>query len=490
MTELGQWLKEKAIPLRTEYILNDETDEIVRKVYDDLKLPVSNKRSTQVRRFKALKCILGNLLHGAVYDNPVRYSRKANNYSTAPYPPDWYTYRIVIPLLNGLRDRRWITEKKGYWDQDDDMGWETRAYPNGKLREFFDENLLSLVNNLVYVPIPNREIILRHGKRKEIPFEETGETKQWRYDIKDYNSSIPPLAVNVKDLPRELKEKYINRVFSLGRGIYLPSPSIFELKNSILTQDDPLLKDMFSLYIENCDDNRLSLYTLELLLTGNDSPVLLRQEQIYRVFNGSWRTGGRFFGPTYQGFSEEVRDCIFIEGEPTVEKDYSGMQLGMALNKAGIPFTQDPYYRITRGDSEFREVFKMVGNAALCSRDLNGYEGRTRAIWALNKKIRDRKLEMPVGLKSNTAIDEFLEAYPEIKGMCFKGLGLELQFIESRIMNRIIKRLLSRGIFPLVIHDSVRVQKSSLEDLELVMEEEYEKVMLEYTGQRFKPVIK
>lgn len=490
MTDFGQWLKEASIPLRRVYILNDQTDEIVEEVYDDLRLSVSNKHSTQVRRFKALKCILGNLLLGGLYDNPVRYSRNANNFPPAFYSPEWHTYRIVVPVLNGLRDRAWITEKKGFWDQDRDRGFETRGYANQKLREFFDENLLTLINNLVYVPIPNREIVLRDGEHKEIPFEETDETKQWRYDIQDYNSSIPPVLVHVENLPEKLKEKYINRVLSLGRGTFVPSHSLFQLRNTILTQDGPLLKDMFSLYIENCDETRLSLSTLKLLLTNNDSPILLKQEQVYRVFNGSWRTGGRFFGPTYQGFSEEVRNCIYVDGEPTVEKDYSGMQLGMALNKAGVPHTQDPYYRITHGNPELKKFYKLVGNAALCSSDLNGHKGRSRAIWGLTRKVKKGKLKMPVGLKTNTAIDKFVKAYPEIEGMFFQGFGLELQFIESKIMNRIIKRLLGKGIFPLIIHDSVRVQERHVGDLEQVMEEEYEKVMFEHTGRRFKPVIK
>jgi hypothetical protein len=294
----------------------------------------------------------------------------------------------------------------------------------------------------------------------------------------------------VENLSEELVKKYIHRVFSLGRGIFLPSRSLSQLKNAILTQDDPLLKNILDLYIENCEDTRLSLSTLKLLLTNNDSPILLKQEQVYRVFSGSWGTGGRFFGPTYQGFSEEVRDCIYIDDEPTVEKDYSGMQLGMALNIAGFSHTQDPYYRITHGNIELKKVYKLVGNAALCSRDLNGQKGRSRAIWALSWKGKKGKLKIPLGLKANTAIDKFVETYPEIKGMFFQGFGLELQFIESKIMNSIIKRLLGKGIFPLIIHDSVRVQERHVGDLEQAMEEEYEKVMFEHTGRRFKPIIK
>lgn len=502
MNEFGQWLKEKAVPLRTDYVLSDEADEIVKKLCDHLKLPPSNKHSTQVKRLKALKCILGNLLLAAVHDYPVRYSRNTNRFPPTFYSPKWYTYRIVIPLLDRLREKGWIIEKKGYRDRDDNIGWETRVYANRKLEEFFAENLIYLVNNLVYIPIPNNEIILRNEVKKEIPFDETEETNRWRCDIKDYNSSIPPLVVNIEGLSQEQKEKYIHKVFSLGRGIYL-SPSLLESKDSFITQEqEPLLKDMLSLYIEGCDDCRLSqdtenfddfrlfLSNLRLFLTNNDSPISLRQEQVYRVFNRSWRKGGRFFGPTYQGFSEEVRNCILIDGQQTVEKDYSGMLLGMTLNKAGVHYTKDPYERITQGDPELKALFKQVANAALCSADQNGHKGRSRAIWGLNSKIRRGKLKMSGGLRTDMAMDKFVEEYSELEGMLFRGSGLKLQFVESTIMNRIIKRLLRMGIFPLVIHDSARVQESYVGDLEQAMEEEYEKEIFKLTGKRYKPVIK
>jgi hypothetical protein len=166
------------------------------------------------------------------------------------------------------------------------------------------------------------------------------------------------------------------------------------------------------------------------------------------------------------------------------------MLLGMALNKAGVHYTKDPYERLTHGDPELKDLFKQVANAALCSEDLNGHKGRSRAIWGLNDKIRRGKLKMPPGLKTNMAMDKFVEEYRELDGMLFRGLGLELQFVESTIMNRIIKRLLRKGIFPLVIHDSARVQESYIGDLEQAMEEEYEKEICELTGKRYKPVIK
>ena len=126
----------------------------------------------------------------------------------------------------------------------------------------------------------------------------------------------------------------------------------------------------------------------------------------------------------------------------------------------------------------------MVSYAALYS------DSRRKATRGLSDKISKKELIMPKGLGPRRAIDEFIKAYPEIEGLLFKGLGMELQFLDSKIMNCIIKRLLAKGIFPLPIHDSAIVQERHVEILEQAMDEEYEKVMYEETEKRFRPGIK
>ncbi|NIN91713.1 hypothetical protein GTO36_01675 [bacterium] len=229
-------------------------------------------------------------------------------------------------------------------------------------------------------------------------------------------------------------------------------------------------------------------------LTKSDC-LLLTKENIYRLFNGDFRTNGRFYGPAHQQPSEKARENLFIDGEETGERDYAGMLLGLALNKMGVSYNGDPYYRITGGDELLKEVYKKVGYRVLCSVDKVGKSGRSttarnRAIGSLNQERINKKLKMPKGLTSDKAIDEFIKAYPEIEPLLFRGKGLELNFIDSWIMSNVIKRLLSQNIFPLTVHDSVIAQKKYLGEVEKVMDEEYEKVMYVWTGQRFKPVIK
>ena len=41
-----------------------------------------------------------------------------------------------------------------------------------------------------------------------------------------------------------------------------------------------------------------------------------------RIFNGSFRCGGRFYGPWWQGLPIWLRAAIHINGAPTIERDF------------------------------------------------------------------------------------------------------------------------------------------------------------------------
>lgn len=60
----------------------------------------------------------------------------------------------------------------------------------------------------------------------------------------------------------------------------------------------------------------------------------------------------------YQGLSEEERACIHIDGEPTVELDFAGMQPRLLYSWEGIQYAGDPY--VLDGDAELRDLFKIV----------------------------------------------------------------------------------------------------------------------------------
>lgn len=56
--------------------------------------------------------------------------------------------------------------------------------------------------------------------------------------------------------------------------------------------------------------------------------VDLTRKKIFRIFNnGNWTEGGRFFGGWWIECKKELRPHILINGEPTIELDFSGMHI-------------------------------------------------------------------------------------------------------------------------------------------------------------------
>ena len=70
-----------------------------------------------------------------------------------------------------------------------------------------------------------------------------------------------------------------------------------------------------------------------------------RRQAVYRVFNASWRRGGRFYGGWWQQLSSSSRTRLTINGAEVVEHDLNACHLRMAAALAGVqlPRNRDPY---------------------------------------------------------------------------------------------------------------------------------------------------
>jgi hypothetical protein len=71
----------------------------------------------------------------------------------------------------------------------------------------------------------------------------------------------------------------------------------------------------------------------------------------------------------------------------------------------------------------------------------------------------------------------FRAAHPSIAKHLFSDAGINLQNLDSHIMNAILMRLMERDILGLPVHDSVVVQWEHEEVLCEIMMREYEAVM-------------
>jgi hypothetical protein len=111
---------------------------------------------------------------------------------------------------------------------------------------------------------PPERILLRDKDGRPIQYKDTEQTRRWRRRIETFNEAVSSLTVSLD-----------GRVICEGELLVTPK-------------------------------NRIGASTLTM----------------FRVFNRTFRMGGRFYGPWIQNIEKELRRTIQINGNPTEEPDY------------------------------------------------------------------------------------------------------------------------------------------------------------------------
>lgn len=185
-------------------------------------------------------------------------------------------------------------------------------------------------------------------------------------------------------------------------------------------------------------------------------PELFRKS-VYRTFNnGSFKQGGRMYGAWWINAPRSIRPSIKINGEHTVEYDYSGCAIRMLYHEKGIEYHGDPYRldplwayasENSLGENHFRPAVKALMQALINSpRGVN--PARARMVGCSVKPFSRRDVIEMIEIKHS----EIAEAFGS-------GAGLSLQKMESDLALTIISNLMDRGILALPIHDSFRVEQ-------------------------------
>ena len=202
---------------------------------------------------------------------------------------------------------------------------------------------------------------------------------------------------------------------------------------------------------------------------GVDELVLvLDQERLYRVFNrSSFDLGGRAYGALHQGMLRKaMRRDIFIDGQPTIEIDFSAYHIVMLYHLADIDYQEDPYL-VCEGP-EMRATYKAVGLIAINAQERD-------ACGAIRDELKSRGLPLPAREEPlKGLVRRFREAHPAIAHRLFSDVGVTLMNIDSKIMDAILVRLMDHGVLGLSVYDSVIVQQQHEAFAKEVMREEYE----------------
>lgn len=175
----------------------------------------------------------------------------------------------------------------------------------------------------------------------------------------------------------------------------------------------------------------------------------------------------------FQALSKEQRGDLLLNGQPTVELDFSGCHLSLVLAEKGIQPPEDPYMPIVvsmigREDRELRKAVKIGVMLALNTSCVAGKKGSYKQAW--NMQFEELAILNRFDLDKMDVLEHMKRVYDI--DLC-QGRANELMLKESNVMVRILRRLALEGIPSLPVHDSLIVQKEHEGTVKEVMETEW-----------------
>jgi hypothetical protein len=191
-----------------------------------------------------------------------------------------------------------------------------------------------------------------------------------------------------------------------------------------------------------------------------DHSVPYKEKEYYRVFNENFKRGGRFYGPWWlHHIPSELRQYILINGNKTVERDYSSLIIHQIYNELGLnyyeenTYSPDPYILKDVAPSE-RKLNKAIIQISLNCRNFDGLDG------ALIGEFRKGNLKGKKPKKEETIrrLNIFREMNPKISRYVYSNCASRFQFQDSEIARSIINKCMYRLIPVLCVHDSFIVE--------------------------------
>ncbi len=202
--------------------------------------------------------------------------------------------------------------------------------------------------------------------------------------------------------------------------------------------------------------------------------------EIYRVFNGNFHNGGRFYGGWWINLPSEIRERIRIEGSPTVELDYGAHHIHLLYGKIGGVCPKEPYL-LSDQNPKLRPLMKMVNLIGICAK--NKYVAISAIEKAAQQLESDGEVVLPTDLDCEELLEQFIEMHEPIRDYYCSGVATELQNLDSRIAEYVLMELREREIVCLPVHDSFIVMEEHQDTLKKIMEEAPAVLGLDYIPQ-------
>lgn len=224
---------------------------------------------------------------------------------------------------------------------------------------------------------------------------------------------------------------------------------------------------------------------LDRLLHARDTTkysIDLSSKRVYRVFNnGSFKEGGRFYGAWWIGCPSIIRKYITINGEPTIELDYSAIHINLLYALKGVNYASlntDAYE--LKPDDPDRDLNKLILLTAYNA------PSPTATAKAVFKSTRDDGTKHIFNLSKHKQVtdklDRLKEKHPLVADMIAHDKGRMLQYHDSQVMERLIESMTALNIPILTVHDSIICQ-SKFKDF---VDERMKAIYIIYINEVFK----
>jgi len=176
----------------------------------------------------------------------------------------------------------------------------------------------------------------------------------------------------------------------------------------------------------------------------------------YRIFNGDFKSGGRFYCPA-QKLKKAERNTIEVNDGATVELDYKSLHPRLLYNMEGLEAPKDCY---------FLEGFDrdLVKSASLIAFNSNSIEQAVRAL------MKDQGITYE---EATAVLTAFRDANQPIAHYLFQGNWKYLQYLDSQLVDLILEAATRENIPVLPVHDSFIVSTKYSARLESIIYSAY-----------------
>ena len=224
----------------------------------------------------------------------------------------------------------------------------------------------------------------------------------------------------------------------------------------------------------NCANGKHTVYLGgEHILT--DMSVIYRRDVNMKLYVG--RYGRNYsFGNGFQNVKSKDRLNLRIDGERVHEVDFSGLHIRMLYAMEGKDYEKSDIYDLGQWYLKYgldektarlavKKMMLIMVNAPNRSKawfafkkewnEINGTTGYHRIAW------------------SDELIDLIENEHKEIKKYFCSGKGVELQWMDGKLMRDICSHFAEKEICALPIHDSLVIQERYVNEAVDVMEKKY-----------------